>query len=530
MQSFLHHSKINAADIDSSFDLNSNRRPNYVLLLLLPFFAILVQAPFVAVRGQKTTAITVVGVSPGAICSSSNPTLVDVEFTARYYNPGNVFIALLSGPNGSFVNSTPIGTLHSAGELVNILFAEIPANTPVGDGYQVRVIASNPSNNSLNSVPFEITGFIAPTLTLSKQDVSSCGDGFDGTITGVATGGNPPYRFNFLSGAGDEQRITNGLMVSNLAPFSNYIMRVTDASECIVQENTSLVKISLPSIEVSTLGNESACGTGGTDGGGFFTLRIFPRTDTIANAIKPYFFQMVSQGADTTSLPYVEKPVPITFNNLVQGAYMVTMHDGAGCQSNTLENIAIGKDSALVLDLSGWGNPTTCGGTNGDITVLATGGSHSTYRYSLSTDGGITYGPIQSGRRFGGLAAGTYVIKGMDSRGCFDTLHKTLNDPKGCSLAVAGSTGDLNLMAKNAPGLQVFPNPTRTSFTLSLQSNSKESVQIIVTDIVGKKLYQTTGSGSNRQYTFGSEFSSGMYIVQVIQGKQIQTLKLVKGN
>ena len=106
---------------------------------------------------------------------------------------------------------------------------------------------------------------------------------------------------------------------------------------------------------------------------------------------------------------------------------------------------------------------------------------------------------------------------------------KTLNNPKGCPLAVAGSTDDLNLTAKNALGLQVFPNPTRTSFTLNLQSSSKENVQIIVTDMVGKKLYQTTGSG-NRQYTFGSEFSSGMYIVQVIQGKQIQTLKLVKGN
>ena len=47
--------------------------------------------------------------------------------------------------------------------------------------------------------------------------------------------------------------------------------------------------------------------------------------------------------------------------------------------------------------------------------------------------------------------------------------------------------------------------------------------------MVGKKVYQTTGSG-NRQYTFGQEFKSGIYIVQVIQGKQIQTLKLVKAN
>ena len=117
----------------------------------------------------------------------------------------------------------------------------------------------------------------------------------------------------------------------------------------------------------------------------------------------------------------------------------------------------------------------------------------------------------------------------MDSRGCTATLVQTLSNPKGCALAATGSTGDLNSTAKNALGIQVFPNPTRTSFTLNLQSSSKENVQIIVTDMVGKKLYQTTGSGS-RQYTFGSEFSSGVYIVQVIQGKQIQTLKLVKGN
>jgi hypothetical protein len=47
--------------------------------------------------------------------------------------------------------------------------------------------------------------------------------------------------------------------------------------------------------------------------------------------------------------------------------------------------------------------------------------------------------------------------------------------------------------------------------------------------MLGKKLYQTTGSAGQR-YTFGKELKSGMYVVQIIQGKEIQTLKLVKGN
>ncbi len=50
MLSFLLHRKTNAF----TFNHNLNRRPKYLLMLLLPFFAILAQAPFVAVKGQVT--------------------------------------------------------------------------------------------------------------------------------------------------------------------------------------------------------------------------------------------------------------------------------------------------------------------------------------------------------------------------------------------------------------------------------------------------------------------------------------------
>ena len=518
MLSFLHHPKTNAAN--ASFNLTLNRRPKHILILLLPFFAILAQAPFVAVRGQNRTPILVLSVLPGTICFSSSPALVDVVFTGRGYADGNVFTALLSGPG---IVLDTIGTLNSAGGLLNVIHAKIPANAPAG-AYRIRVQASNPGNVSDITGSLIITGLNAPTLTLTKQDVSCGGNGFDGIITGVATGGNAPYTFSFLPRTGDRQRTPNSLTVSNLAPMNNYTMRVTDDNGCIVQEDTDLIKLPAPSIEVSTQGNVSSCGTGG----GFFTLRVFPRTGTIATATKPYSFQEVPQGTDTTGVAYVTKPVPVTFDNLATGSYMVTMKDGSGCKStNTINNIVIGTDGPLAITLSGYGNPTSCGGTDGDITVQNTGGSGSTYRYSISKDGGAFSAP-QSGRRFGGLGGGTYTIQGMDSRGCTDTLHKRLNNPKGCA-TIASSTDAFRVTAKNALKLQVFPNPAKTTFTLNVQSNNRESVQIVVTDMVGKKIYQTTGS-SNRQYIFGQEFKPGIYIVQVIQGKQIQTLKLIKGN
>jgi hypothetical protein len=77
--------------------------------------------------------------------------------------------------------------------------------------------------------------------------------------------------------------------------------------------------------------------------------------------------------------------------------------------------------------------------------------------------------------------------------------------------------------------IQVTPNPSNTEFALNSQSSSKEKVQVIVTDIFGRKLYQTKGS-ANHRYTFGKQFISGIYIVQVIQGKKIRTIQVVKGN
>ena len=63
---------------------------------------------------------------------------------------------------------------------------------------------------------------------------------------------------------------------------------------------------------------------------------------------------------------------------------------------------------------------------------------------------------------------------------------------------------------------------------LNVQSSSKEKVEIIVADVYGKKVYQASGFG-NSQYSFGKELISGIYFVQVIQGKNIKTLKLIKG-
>ena len=92
--------------------------------------------------------------------------------------------------------------------------------------------------------------------------------------------------------------------------------------------------------------------------------------------------------------------------------------------------------------------------------------------------------------------------------------------------------GDLEkaneLLQNGAFKITAFPNPTVNSFTLSVTGGTFEIVNIIVSSVDGKILYQTKGN-TNTNYSFGNGFLSGLYIVKVIQGNSSQILKVIKG-
>jgi len=77
--------------------------------------------------------------------------------------------------------------------------------------------------------------------------------------------------------------------------------------------------------------------------------------------------------------------------------------------------------------------------------------------------------------------------------------------------------------------VKVAPNPTSYYFTLGFQSGSNEKMKLIVTDIVGKIIEQRTDIPANSTIQLGSRYHFGVYIAEIIQGKERVTLRLVKG-
>ncbi len=117
-------------------------------------------------KQQNTAANPLNTISTSAIipffyCQSS---AVSVPFTVTgTFTPGNIFTAELSDASGSFATPTAIGTL--SGTTDGTISATMPALTPQGNRYRIRVIGSNPStvgtdngtNLAINPLPARYT-------------------------------------------------------------------------------------------------------------------------------------------------------------------------------------------------------------------------------------------------------------------------------------------------------------------------------------------------------------------------------------
>ncbi|MDQ3551994.1 MAG: cadherin-like beta sandwich domain-containing protein, partial [Bacteroidota bacterium] len=74
----------------------------------------------------------------------------------------------------------------------------------------------------------------------------------------------------------------------------------------------------------------------------------------------------------------------------------------------------------------------------------------------------------------------------------------------------------------------IAPNPSSADFTIKVESNSDESINIRVFDAVGRLMTNISGVKKNSLVVFGRNYKEGNYFAEVVQGKNRKTIKLVK--
>ncbi|MEI6950305.1 T9SS type A sorting domain-containing protein [Paraflavisolibacter sp. H34] len=125
-----------------------------------------------------------------------------------------------------------------------------------------------------------------------------------------------------------------------------------------------------------------------------------------------------------------------------------------------------------------------------------------------------------------GYNGGILGITALNCAGSSTAQTKVLGGSCGAAGSLArngaeeSSTGVLNVTA--------YPNPSSTSFQLQLRGGSGKAVTLKVTDALGNVVEQHGNVAANGSLTIGSALGKGLYLLEVIQGGERQTIKLLK--
>lgn len=191
--------------------------------------------------GIINTITNTLSITSSSICAG---TAIDVEYTATgSYTAPNTFTAQLSNAAGSFASGvTNIGTL--SGPLNGVINAFIPALTPNGAGYRIRVIGDNPATYGSDNGYNLFISNINPTVTIAGSFTPVC----YGTPLSYTASGASSYSWS------------NGYTSSNVVIIAsgNKTYTVT-GSNGICSTNTTVVVSLLPMPNLTGSGNSELC-------------------------------------------------------------------------------------------------------------------------------------------------------------------------------------------------------------------------------------------------------------------------------
>ena len=295
----------------------------------------------------------------------------------------------------------------------------------------------------------------------------------DGTISLTVTGGTSPYYYSASTGdvlISYSQTYT----ISGLSS-GGYGFSVTDAGLCQLNVSTSITSVnSMSSVSVNT--TNSTCSSVNGE------ILI-----SVVGGVTPYTYTLVSPGGNTTNISGSQTAQ--LFSNLSSGTYSVAVSDSSGCAY--IEEVTIIAENKYTISTQVSG--TTCGGSNGAVTIFTTPGYTLPLDYSI--DNGV-YDIIDTtltSVTFNNLTAGNHVVSVSDANDCIQTAN----------ILILGSTPlDFSLYSTscgtgNSGKITAFINQGETPFSFNWSNNVPNNPQQIQVSGLTGGTYSLTIVGSD---------------------------------
>ena len=459
---------------------------------------------------------------------------------------------VIAQPSALNVSATS-GSISCNGGTTNVTISATGGTAPyTGTGnfivsagtYNYTVVDAN-GNSQSTSVTITQPTLLNATLTSGTISVY----GGSTNINVSANGGTSPYTYSLNNGIAQTSNIFNNVLAGN------HTILITDAKGCTTIKSITITQPSNNPIIVNVVAGQISCyggttmvtvsATGGTapyTGTGVFSAGAGVRTYTVRDAVgstqsasinitQPTdIILTVSVASDISviggttsvaasatggagnyrySLDAGPSQTGSTFRSVGAGTHFITVVDVNGCSKMKTFTVNQVSSTGMALTLISKTDVTCKGGKDGTIEVKASGGREP-FQYAIGN------GNYQINNRFFGLRPGTYRVYAKDANNNIVNIVVVILDGKRpCRFG------------KTAVNINTYPNPSTTSFKLSVDATSDEEVIIEVMDLFGRKLYQEKG-GADKTYNFGQNFKAGSYFVRVTQGEVQTTQKIIK--
>ncbi len=315
---------------------------------------------------------------------------------------------------------------------------------------------------NLHKALLELNGYAcASCITISlNPSAASCIDVNDGNINLTVSGGTPPYRYSWSSGA--STRDADSLFAGH------YVVTVWDDAGCSVTDYTYVDVLSL---ELNGIVTNVSC---------------FDENDGIVELTltggNPPFSYNWSTG-DTTNMP----------QNLPPGSHTVTVTDVNGCEIE--ETYTITEPGKLFLAQNS--TPATPGNSDGTATVLVFGGTPP-FNYTWDDPANQTDSVAT------GLSKGTYNIIVTDANGCSVTK----------SVEITSTDG---IQRPQISDISIYPNPVNDRLRVIL--GSSHATHVILINSLGQEVYYISLNGEKQTDLDVSELPAGIYLLKIIESQ-----------
>ena len=209
----------------------------------------------------------------------------------------------------------------------------------------------------------------------------------------------------------------------------------------------------------------------------------------------------------------------------------------AAAPVSTITNVAVGVPYSVNVTLlanavftitvkDAKGCTSTCTTTVNAEDVRCFAGNSSNQKYSICHRTGSATNPcvticVDKSAVNTHLAHGD-VLGSCPKSGCPAPATTT------ASKSIKGTTDVTEENAGNKLTVKVMPNPSITHFNLLLKSPKNDKVNIRIVDIAGRVIEEKANIAPNGTIQLGAKYFPGMYIAELIQGKERVSVKLIK--